>query len=504
MKNVIELIRVSTEAQAGSDRASIPAQKTVNARTAYTYGLKIVRTIQMADVSGAAVLQSPEMMQLMRLMADPEIHGVVAREFSRLMRPENFGDYALLQVFVDSKTILYLPEGPMDLSSKTGRLMGTIRAAMAGLERTEILERIWSAKEEKRRRGELGQSKNVLPFGVDYQNKQWSYKPEAERVREAFRRFLAGDTNYKTLAEMVGVTPRGMHVIMRNPIWKGWRIIDKKRDMAASAKRTKTGGRQGDRPKIARQPDEVIRVKVIEEPLLSEAEFDRVQLMMNTKQRRHWRTQPDTVRRFTYNGFLNCSECGALIYTAYRRDDYYVCKNKRVGSGCQSRSMRRDRLEKDLDSLFSKHLTDETFLEAISKRYEESANSKDEMHKHSRLQNQRNKLSARRERVLDGYFEGVIARADRDKRIGSIDAEIASVERLMMEVDPTPTLTSASLAEAFVPFYEWDFLQRDEKRKLLQTVVPSIHVADYVVSGISVFGGNENTRTDKGSWQQPA
>ena len=29
------------------------------------------------------------------------------------MRPENFEDFALLQVFVDSKTVLYLPEGPL-------------------------------------------------------------------------------------------------------------------------------------------------------------------------------------------------------------------------------------------------------------------------------------------------------------------------------------------------------------------------------------------------------
>ena len=34
------------------------------------------------------------------------------------MRPENYEDYALLQVFVDTETILYLPEGPIDFSNK--------------------------------------------------------------------------------------------------------------------------------------------------------------------------------------------------------------------------------------------------------------------------------------------------------------------------------------------------------------------------------------------------
>src|SRR3954468_12143982 len=247
MKRVIELIRVSTEGQAATDRASIPAQRTVNRRTCAQYALEIVRSIEISDVSGACVLLAPEMQQLVEAMRSPEIDGVVAREFSRLMRPENFEDFALLQAFVDSKTVLYLPEGPLDLNSKTGRLMGTIRAAMAGMERTEILERIWSAKEEKRRRGELGQSKVVLPWGVGHDSSRgFFYKPEAERVREAYRQFLAGDQSYGRLAKLVGVTPRGMHLIMRNPIWTGWRVIDKKRDSSAAGRYANVNGRQAD------------------------------------------------------------------------------------------------------------------------------------------------------------------------------------------------------------------------------------------------------------------
>src|SRR5436309_13322352 len=92
MKKVIELIRVSTEDQAATERASIPAQRAVNRRTCAQYGLEIVRSIEIADVSGASVLSAPEMQQLIQAMQSPEIHGVVAREFSRLMRPENLKD----------------------------------------------------------------------------------------------------------------------------------------------------------------------------------------------------------------------------------------------------------------------------------------------------------------------------------------------------------------------------------------------------------------------------
>src|SRR6185503_12465905 len=106
--------------------------------------------------------------------------------------------YVLLQAFAETNTILYLPEGPIDLSSKGGRFLGAIRAAVAGLERSEILERMWLAKEEKRRRGENPQSAITLPTGVtfDRSSGRWSYTPESEKVKRAFEMFLSGNTSY--------------------------------------------------------------------------------------------------------------------------------------------------------------------------------------------------------------------------------------------------------------------------------------------------------------------
>src|SRR5580658_2084029 len=135
MKRVIQLLRVSTEAQAADDKAGLAAQRAINQRTAVTYDLEIVKTIEMCDVSGTAVLRAPEMQELLRLIESPDIHGVVTKEFSRLMRPDNFKDYALLQAFVDTETVLYLPDGPLDLASAIGGLIGMIRAGMARIER---------------------------------------------------------------------------------------------------------------------------------------------------------------------------------------------------------------------------------------------------------------------------------------------------------------------------------------------------------------------------------
>jgi DNA invertase Pin-like site-specific DNA recombinase len=501
---VIELIRVSTEGQAAQDRASIPAQQTVNRRTCEQYGLEIVRSIILTDVSGTSVLKAPEILELIDLMCAPEIHGVVTREFSRLMRPERYEDYALLSAFADSQTLLYLPEGPIDFNSKTGRLLGTIRAAMAGVDRMEILERSWTSKEEKRRRGELAQSRIVLPFGVGYEEgRGFSYKAEAERVREVFRRFLAGEHSYRKLAPILGLTSRSVHNVLRNPIWTGWRVIDKKRDMTGAGRYAQKNGRQADRRKIARAPDEIIRVQVIDVPLISDEDFNTVQTIMDRKQARHWRSRPEMQPRFTYNGFLTCACCGNLVLTAFARRDYYLCKGRRLTPPCSTKYMARERLERILDGLFSQRLTEPSFLQQCVHHLEERAVQTEQRARPQDLRLQSACLRNRRERVVDAYIEGVIDKHERDRRLANLDRDIKLLEEaLTRETTPSIAGDLSKLTQALSVLLEWPHWSRDQKRLVLETLIPDIRVADFRVESVGFnpqLFSNEGTRKDRDS-----
>lgn len=477
MKRAIELIRVSTAGQAAEDRASIPAQRAINRRTALAYGLTIVRSIEMSDVSGAAVLLAPEIKELLALIEDTEIHGVIAREFSRLMRPENFLDYALLQAFADSNTVLYLPEGPIDFASKTGRLMGTIRAAIAGMERTEILERIWSAKEEKRRRGEFAQSRVCLPFGVDYDLSKgkdgWSYTPDAELVRECFRLVLAGETSFYAIGHQLGLKPFNVRNYLKNPIYTGWRVIDQRRDPSPGAKQYRKNARQGDRKKVNRAPDEIIRVQVIKEPLVSEADFELVQRILGMKQSFHWRTTAGYEQRYTYNGFLDCV-CQGRVYTKNMRADYYVCKEK-----CGAKQMRRDKLDPYLDSIFANQLTRPSFLRRLARsRKSPTADV-------AQIKKQLESLTTKRDRVLDTYYEGMISATERDQKLSEVDREKQVFGDLLLRQEPARQFDAEQLARQFKVFAQFDILSRDQKRRILNTITPRIVVANYEVEGIA-------------------
>jgi DNA invertase Pin-like site-specific DNA recombinase len=521
MKKVIELIRVSTQGQAGDDRASIPAQRAINLRTARAYGLEIVDTIELINVSGAAVLRTSEMQRLLKRIEDPKIRGIVVREFSRVMRPDNFADYVLLQTFQDTGTVLYLPDGPIDLSSKTGRLMGSIRAAIAGLERTEILERVWSAKEERRKAGKHPHGPITLPFGVGYDRKEqrWFYKPEVEKVREAARLFLSGETSYKDVGRRVGIDAFNLRIILRNPVYTGWKVYSKRRDPSSKAIRTREDGRQGDRPKIERKPEDVIRVKVLE-PLISENEFAQLQQIMDLKKKNHWRVRPDHERRFMYSGFLRCGSCGNLMYThGGHGRAWYICKSRTAEARRQRRAsrledccnpyMRREPLEKCIDTLISDRLTDRRFLNQIAAAYSNRESPNGTKPELARVESELARLKEKKQRVMDAYFENLIDRSERDRRLEVLEADRKLYGGLVTRVASTvPTLTAKELADAFGIFHEFDFLGRADKRKLLRATMPEIHVQDYRIVGVSLIAGvsrgDEVNPTDTGSWPQPA
>jgi DNA invertase Pin-like site-specific DNA recombinase len=504
VKKVIELIRVSTARQAGDDRASIPAQRTINRRTAQAHGLEIAAAIEMTDVSGAAVLQTTEMFRLIELLRTKQYHGVVAREFSRMMRPENFADFGLLQEFVNAGAMLYLPDGPIDFRSKSGRLMGTIRAAMAGAERTEMLERSHSAKEEMRRAGKCPSGYVTWPFAVAYDDQRgWHYTHDAEKVRKAFQLFTSGTTSFTRIAEDTGLSRTALATILRNPIYVGMRVYDKRRDQSAEGKLLGINGRQGDRRKALRSEDEVIRVRVIkeEDALIDEKTFQAAQTIITAKHHRHWKFRTASEQRFTFAGFLVCAECQSNIYTQSGRSvknrstgelanyDYYVCSERRANTGkCKSAYMDRASLERKLDDLFAELLTDRSYLARLAEAFMLRAKNQDSRAMVERLKKTAVSLQEKRERVIESVIDGLITRDDGKARTAAIDRDILAAQEALQREEPgSRKITPEHLAMMLWPLLEWKFLEREHKRRFLAVTVPAIHVADFKIHGIGVL-----------------
>jgi hypothetical protein len=286
--------------------------------------------------------------------------------------------------------------------------------------------------------------------------------------------------------------------MLRNPIYCGWRVISQKRDPSPRAHKVKPDGRQADRPKINRNADEVIKIKVIEQPLVSEEDFRRAQEMMSAKRLKHWRSDPERHHRWTYNGFLTCGLCQNLVYTKfYRGRDYYVCKARRNGTGCSASYMRRADLEDKLDQVFGKNLTDEAFLTDLAQGQLNGNAAAEHSNRITKAGREIQKLLDKRDRVLETYFEGMLSREERDTKLQQIDKELSVNRELLSREAPLQGFSSESLAEIFSVFSEWQFLKREEKRQLLSCLIPEIRVADYKIYGLSLmsaaFRGNEES-----------
>jgi|ERR1700733_12393208 len=118
-------------------------------------------------------------------------------------------------------------------------------------------------------------------------------------------------------------------------------------------------------------------------------------------------------------------------------------------------------------------------------------------------------LEDKRNRVLSTYFEALIDRAERDRRLEQIKKEQEFCRQKLTEADTRADEISAeSLAEVFGPLQNWLFLSRTDKRRLLQTIIPEIHIQNYNVTKLALWvrgtHRDEMNHTGRDSWPRPA
>jgi hypothetical protein len=104
-------------------------------------------------------------------------------------------------------------------------------------------------------------------------------------------------------------------------------------------------------------------------------------------------------------------------------------------------------------------------------------------------------LQGKRKRILDGYFDGVITKEERATRIAAVEKEEKTIRDIAGRQTLAPDLSLETLVEAFAPFAEFDLLNREHKRRLLNTLTASVVAANYKIEGLWI--GLDMNRTDK-------
>lgn len=514
----IGVIRVSTARQADQDHFGVPAQQAAITELGRQYDLDIVETVSYNDVSGADVMYAPEMRRVLQLIARPDVGAVVAKEFSRLVRP-GFEDYPLLQKFVEAHITLYLPSGPVDLSNEHGRFFATIQAAMASLELHTIKTRMMSGREESRKRGYCAAGGRTLPTGFlwDVKTKKYSHDPDyLPNVLEAFRMVDEGETSFQHIINKLrlylrpdnGVpklaTPSCLRRLLQNRMYIGERVIDKKFDMSVPKEKLLYVGKDGrlhrrNRPTIPREPNEII-IREVMPPVVNRDRFERVQAILKAKsdKRHQSHTLHQNRETFIYRGLLFCGECGEPLYTVSTAPGraYYRCRDnfrRRGGTGkCCAPSMRKDLLEAEIDRVFSREFTRAHFLTKLLKQHVGTDSRKALLQRRKQLRARQDALAKQRERIIDLEVTGRICRDNCDRRLKVVDDEIGSNRLALAELIETPLPSYAEWQRLFRPFLRgFSGLPVGEKRSLVASRFQQIKVRDYRVISLYLLTGGE-------------
>jgi hypothetical protein len=94
-------------------------------------------------------------------------------------------------------------------------------------------------------------------------------------------------------------------------------------------------------------------------------------------------------------------------------------------------------------------------------------------------------LKVKRQRVLDAFFEGVIEKPERDRKLAGIRDESESYQKLLLEsAQLERPCAIEELEKVLEPFAEWEFLEREDKRALLALICPEIRVFQYRVKSL--------------------
>jgi len=299
---------------------------------------------------------------------------------------------------------------------------------------------------------------------------------------------------------------------LRNEIFKGIRAYTEKRSPVKSIKKN---GRQGDRKKVKRPPDEVIRRKVMEKPLIEDSDFDKVQSILCDKRREYHSKRSAEGERFLFAGFIKCGICGEKLYTASGgrnpKKDYYYCRSKNYSvikkkgrSKCSSRYHRKALLDHSITSFVCEKLTDKRFLLKMVKVATSATKNEVVKSEIGQVKRKLDKIRRAQSKLVDLYADDILSREELDSKISRFDREKMALEMRHRElVDTLRARDGISLEElvtamvsTLTEFALWEPMQ---KRAFLRRLFPDFWVTEEGITQFTLNFSNNGIRTDMDS-----
>lgn len=395
-RRVLSLLRVSGNAQI--DKTGLPRQTASIVQICETENLVVAKgdTYRFEGLSGASVDKFPKFMTMLERLSDPKLHGIVFADVSRLFRPEFVDQMSISKPFRLNGKLMFYEDGVLDLRKDRDMRLFMDLAMEAGAYRKRVIKNTQWGRNERRLYGNC--KSDPLPAGVKFiphpkvkeelviGHFEYTHDYFSNRVLEAFRRVLAGQSLSKIAADLkFGKPGRPNPNVVRNVLRSHWWIGEK-----ASLKKRENYGLRDDGKmyggyRATRKDPVIVPAKfdcvdcptlhkdIHELPLVSRTDFLEVQRLLDaahktwTRQKASWDSDESP---FLGQGVLYC-QCGMKLYTKPNRlgnkaKFYYRCSSfNNKHTPCGAPHLHQEDIDKQLRFWAMLRLTSRLYLKQL-------------------------------------------------------------------------------------------------------------------------------------------
>lgn len=347
--------REDREAEARGEGETLAKHKRDLFRLAKEYNVNITHVFEEV-VSGESVIHRPEMMQLLKEIAEGKWHSVFCIEVDRLGRGDMEDQGLVLKTFKNANTLIVTPRKIYDLNDEFDEEYTEFEAFMARKELKIITRRLQGGRIRSVQDGNYIGTRPPYGYTIEKKGQDRVLVPHPEQapvVRLIFELYTNDSIDGRMGAHKIATELNRMGKktysgkpwesstvlnIIKNEVYIG-RLQWKKKESKKSADPDKK------RDTRTRPREEWIDVEGKHEPLVSKELFAKAQAILKGK----YHVPYQLVNGITnpLAGLVKCDICGSsMVYRPYKNHQYphLMCYNPR----CPNKSSRFEYVEKQL------------------------------------------------------------------------------------------------------------------------------------------------------------
>lgn len=511
--------RVSTEMQL--DGYSLEAQLDRLRREAKHRGMKVVGEYSDEGKSGKNIKGRPAFQRMLndiRTEKD-DVDYVLVFKLSRFGR--NAADTLnSLQYMEDFGVHLLCVEDGIDSAGASGKLMISVLASVAEIERENIKEQTMLGRQQKARDGRWNGGFAPYGYKLEYRDGEKSKvlvidEKEAELVRLIYDKFINGNMGANGIARWLNehgytktvrqngtiptISAHFVKLVLDNPVYMG----------KIAYGRRKTEKIDGTRNEfhVVKQPSDTYEIyDGIHEAIISEEMWYKVQAKRQTTGVKREKTH-SLGHAHILSGLLRCPVCGSPMYGVVNRkkkkgtDEYYTdmwyyrCKHRSgvTGKSCTYKTyVRQDEVNNEVFAMTKYVLFDKDFRQRVAKKAGncDGEELKELIADRNRLQEKRDKAENKKKKLLvkienldidDDLYDslyndllGVVRNLTEE--IARIDADILR-SNISIENAENEKFSSEQFLEMLdVMINNMETMEDEQVKRLMQLIFEEIHI----------------------------